>query len=188
MIELPRRRLCPWFSATHVARIVEGIMMAFFQKVPNLIPIELDNVASNDWIIVPEANTIVDSSGELRVARTTQERKIVWRFRSFRRRPFLVIDGYDPRIHTLYFCPQLYKHDEHGRLVPLEGEEIGRLLAKALEGKVKLRLPWYEPSHKLPADPIIAGDLNKEFDTLVIDEAPDRPRLVASTGSEGAAG
>ena len=170
-----------------MARIVEGIMMAFFQKVPNLIPIDLDNVASNDWIILLEANTIVDSSGELRVARTTQKRKIVWRFRSFRRRPFLVIDGYDPRIHTLYFCPQLYKHDEHGRLVPLEGEEIGRLLAKALEGKVKLRLPWYEPSHKLPADPIIAGDLNKEFDTLVIDEAPDRPRLVASTGSEGAA-
>jgi hypothetical protein len=99
-----------------------------------------------------------------------------------------VIDGYDPRIHTLYFCPQLYKHDEHNRLVPLEGEEIGRLLAKALEGKVKLRLPWYEPTHKLPADPIIAGDLNKEFDTLVIDEPPDRPRLVASTGREVAAG
>ena len=174
--------------STHVARIVEGIMMAFFQKVPNLIPIDLDNVASNDWIILLEANTIVNSSGELRVARTTQERKIVWRFRSLRRRPFLVIDGYDPRIHTLYFCPQLYKHDEHGRLVPLEGEEIGRLLAKTLEGKVKLRLPWYEPSHKLPADSIIAGDLNKEFDTLVIDAAPDRPRLVASTGSEGAAG
>jgi hypothetical protein len=81
----------------------------------------------------------------------------------------------------------LYKHDEHNRLVPLEGEEIGRLLAKALEGKVKLRLPWYEPIHKLPADPIIAGDLNKEFDTLVIDGPPDRPRLMASTGSEVAA-
>ena len=162
--------------------------MAFFQKVPNLIPIDPDNVVSNDWIILLEANTIVDSSGELRLARATKERKIIKRFRSFRRQPFLVVDGYDPRIHTLYFCPQLYKHDEHGSLVPLEGEEIGRLLAKALEGKVKLRLPWYEPAHKLPADPIIAGDLNKEFDTLVIDEAPDRPRLVASTRSEGAAG
>jgi hypothetical protein len=158
--------------------------MAFFQKVPNLIPIDPDNVVSNDWIVLLEANTIVDSSGELRVARTTQERKIVKRFRSFRRRSFLVIDGYDARIHTLYFCPQLYKHDEHGRLVPLEGEEIGRLLAKALEGKVKLRLPWYEPTHKLPADPLIDGDLNKEFDTLVIDEAPDRPRLLAATGSQ----
>ena len=70
--------------------------------------------------------------------------------------------------------------------MPLEGEEIGRLLAKALAGKVKLRLPWYEPTHKLPADPIIAGELYKEFDTLVIDETPDRPRLVDSTtGSEG---
>ena len=64
--------LCPWFSATHVARIAEGTMMAFFQKkVPNLIPIDPDNVVSNDWIILLEANTIVDFSGELRVARTT---------------------------------------------------------------------------------------------------------------------
>ena len=46
--------------------------MAFFQKVPNLIPIDPDNVVSNDWIILLEANTIVDSSGELRVAKTTQ--------------------------------------------------------------------------------------------------------------------
>ena len=121
--------------------------MAFFWKGPNLIPIDPDNVLSNDWIIILEANTIIDFSGKLRVARTTQERKIVKRFRSFRRWPFLLIDGYDPRIHTLYFCPQLYKHDEHDRLVPLEGEEIGRLLAKALEGKVRLRLPWYEPTH-----------------------------------------
>ena len=50
-------------------------MMAFFQKVPNLIPIDLDNVASNDWIILLEANTIVDFSGELRVARTTKNEK-----------------------------------------------------------------------------------------------------------------
>ena len=161
--------------------------MAFFQNNPNLVPIDPGNVASNNWIILLEANTIVDSSGELRVAKTTQERKIVKRFRSFRRRPFLVVDGYDPRIHILYFCPQLYRHDEHNRLVPLEGEEIGRLLAKAVEGKVKLRLPWFEPTQKLPADPLIAGDFSKEFDTLVIDGPPDRPRLMASTGSEVAA-
>jgi hypothetical protein len=165
--------------------IAGGTIMAFFWKGPNLIPIDPDNVVSNDWIIILETNTIIDSSGKLRVAKTTQERKIVKRFRSFRRWPFLLIDGYDPRIHTLYFCPQLYKHDEHDRLVPLEGEEIGRLLAKALEGKVRLRLPWYEPTHKLPADPVIAGDINKEFDTLVIDEAPDRPRLVASAAEKG---
>ena len=158
--------------------------MAFLKKLPNLVPIDPGNVVSNDWIILLEANTIVDSSGELRVAKTTQERKIVKRFRSFRRRPFLVFDGYDPRIHILYFCPQLYRHDEHNRLVPLEAEEIGRLLAKALEGKVKLRLPWFEPTQKPPADPVIAGDASKEFDTLVIDEPRNRPRLPASTGSE----
>ena len=160
--------------------------MAFLKKLPNLVPIDPGNVVSNDWIILLEANTIVDSSGELRVAKTTQERKIVKRFRSFRRRPFLVIDGYDPRLHILYFCPQLYRHDEHNRLVPLEGEEIGRLLAKTLEGKVRLRLPWYEPTRKVPADPLIAGDFSKEFDTLVIDEPPNRSRLPAPTGSEAA--
>jgi hypothetical protein len=169
-----------WLSSAQTAK---GTFMAFFQKVPGLVPIDPDNVVSNDWIILLEANTIVDSSGELRVAKTTQERKIVKRFKSFCRRPFLVIDGYDPRIHSLYFCPQLYKHDEHGRLVLLEGEEIGRLLAKAMQGKAKLRLPWYEPTNKLPVDPIIDADLNKEFDTLVIDEAPDRPGLVAATRS-----
>src|SRR6516165_9835175 len=91
--------------------------MAFFQNNPNLVPIDPGNVVSNNWIVLLEANTIIDSSGELRVAKTTQERKIVKRFRSFRRRPFLVVDGYDPRIHILYFCPQLYRHDEHDRLM-----------------------------------------------------------------------
>ncbi len=71
--------------------------MALFPNDPNLVPIDPGNVVSNNWIILLEANTIVDSSGELRVAKTTQERKIVKRFRSFRRRPFLVVDGYDPR-------------------------------------------------------------------------------------------
>ena len=45
--------------------------MAFFQKVPNLIPIDPDNVVSSDWMILLEANTIVNSSGELRVVKTT---------------------------------------------------------------------------------------------------------------------
>jgi hypothetical protein len=54
--------------------------MALFQNDANLVPIDPGNVASNNWIILLEANTIVDSSGELRVAKTTQERKIVKRF------------------------------------------------------------------------------------------------------------
>ena len=67
-------------------------------------------------------------------------------------------------------------------------KDIGRLLAKALEGKVKLRLPMVQAEltncRLIRSSPVTS---TKEFDTLVIDEAPDRPRLVASTGSEGAA-
>ena len=51
--------------------IAGGTIMAFFWKGPNLIPIDPDNVVSNDWIIILEANTIIDSSGKLRVAKTT---------------------------------------------------------------------------------------------------------------------
>jgi hypothetical protein len=95
-----------------------------------------------------------------------------------------VIEGYDPRIHTLYFCPQLYKHDDDGRLAPLDGDEIGQLVAKALEDNVKTRLPWYEPTNKLPADPIISGDMVREFDTLVVDKAPKRPVALVRTAAE----
>jgi hypothetical protein len=42
---------------------------------------------------------------------------------------YLVLNGYDPRIHTLYFCPQLYRFDDENKLVGLEGGEIGRLVA-----------------------------------------------------------
>jgi hypothetical protein len=150
----------------------------------HLIPIHPDNAASNDWIVLLEANTIVGApGGKLRVAKTTQERKIVKKLSGLRRKPFLVIDGYDPRIHTLYFCPQLYKHDDDNRLVPLEGEEIGRLVAKALEDNVKSRLPWYEPTDELPSEPIITGEIVREFDTLVVDQTPKRPvALVRSAG------
>lgn len=161
--------------------------MSFLRKGDHhLIPIHPDNAASNDWIVLLEANTIVGApGGKLRVARTTQERNIVKRFRSFRRKPFLVIDGYDPRIHTLYFCPQLYKHDDDDeRLVPLEGEEIGRLVAKALEENVKSRLPWYEPTDKLPGEPIITGEIVSDFDTLVVDKAPKRSVALVRTAAE----
>lgn len=160
--------------------------MSLFRKGDNhLIPIHSDNAASSDWIVLLEANTIVGApSGKLRVARTTQERKIVKRFRSLRRKSFLVIDGYDPRIHTLYFCPQLYKHDDDDRLVPLDGDEIGRLVAQALENNVKSRLPWYEPTDKLPVEPIITGEIVREFDTLVVDKAPKRPVALVRSAAE----
>jgi hypothetical protein len=160
--------------------------MSLFRKSDHhLIPIHPDNAGSNDWIVLLEANTIVGASGgRLRVAKTTQERRIVKKFRSLRRKPFLVIDGYDPRIHTLFFCPQLYKHEDENRLAPLDGEEIGQLVANALEDNVKSRLPWYEPTDELPAEPIITGDIVRDFDTLVVDKMPKRPVALVRSAAE----
>jgi hypothetical protein len=119
-----------------------------------------------------ESGTIVGPSPErLRVARSTQERKIVKKYNILlRAEHFLVVEGYDPRIHAVYFCPQLYKYDPDKKLVPLQGEEIGRLIARALEGGITERRPWYEPSEKLPDQPIISTPMQAEFDTLVVEE------------------
>ena len=84
---------------------------------------------------------------------------------------FIVVEGYNPRIHALYFCPQLFRHDS-GRLVPLEGEEIGQLIARAVEASAIERRPWYEPMEKLPQDPLINGAMVGEFDTLVVELPP----------------
>jgi hypothetical protein len=86
--------------------------MGFFRrKVPtHLIRIHPDNATSKDWVILLEAGTIVGPSPDkLRVARSTLERKIVKRYNFLlRAEHFLVVEGYDPRIHAVYFCPQLY--------------------------------------------------------------------------------
>ena len=55
------------------------------------------------------------------------------------------------------------------KLVPLEGDEIGRLIAHAVEGGITERRPWYDPSEKLPDRPIIDAQMNMEFDTIVVD-------------------
>ena len=78
------------------------------------------------------------------------------------------MEGYDPRIHAVYFCLQLYKYDPDKKLIPLQGEEIGRLIAQALASGVKARRPWYEPSEKLPAQPVI-NTPKDQFETLVVD-------------------
>jgi hypothetical protein len=85
---------------------------------------------------------------------------------------FLVLEGYDPRIHAVFFCPQLYKYDSEKKLVPLEGDEIGRLIAHAVEDGITERRPWYDPSEKLPDRPIIDAQMNMEFDTLVVAQNP----------------
>jgi hypothetical protein len=148
-------------------------MGMFRRNVPlHYIPIHPDNIGKSDWIILLEAGTIVGPSSEkLRVAKATMEKKIVAKYNILlRRRYYLVLEGYDPRIHALYFCPQLYKHDEDNRLAPLDGEEIGKLLAKSLETGVVEKQPWYEPSVKLPDQPIVnSKTLVREFDTVIVD-------------------
>ena len=142
------------------------------RKAPaHLIPVHRDNAAKKDWIILLEAGTIVGPSPErLRVARATLERKVVKRYNVLlQAEHFLVVDGYDPRIHALFFCPQLYRYDPDKKLVPLQGDEIGRLIAQALEGGVTARRPWYEPSEQMPDQPVITGAMQTEFDTVVVE-------------------
>ena len=132
-------------------------MGVFRRKVPtHYVPVHPDNIGKNDWIVLLEAGTIVSPSDEkLRVAKATLERKIVTKYNILLRpKHFLVLEGYDPRIHTLYFCPQLYAYDSDNKLVALEGEEIGKLLAQAVQHGVVERQPWYEPSDKVPNQPI----------------------------------
>ena len=137
----------------------------------HLIPVNPQNATSNDWVILLEAGTIIGPSPErLRVARSTLERKIVKKYDfMLRAEHYLVLEGHDPRIHAVFFCPQLYKYDSEKKLVPLQGDEIGKLIAHSVEGGITERRPWYNPSEKLPDRPIIDAPMNTEFDTLVVD-------------------
>jgi len=147
---------------------------------PQQIRIHPDNVRNRDWIILLEAGTIVGPTPDrLRVARCTQERKVVKKYDIFLRATyFLDLEGYDPRIHVVYFCPQLYKYDPDKKLVPLQGEEIGRLIAHALQGGINDRRPWYEPSEQLPDQPVITASQG-EFESLVV-EMPNARTSMAS--------
>ena len=156
-------------------------MGLFRSKPPNdLVPIHPDNIGNTDWAILLEAGTIVGPSPQrVRVARWMQEKKIVRKYDMFlRAKYFMVIEGYNPRIHALYFCPQLFRHDS-GKLVPLEGDEMGQLIARAVEDKVAERRPWYEPLEKLPREPLINRAMLGEFDTLVVELPPKRDSLPA---------
>ncbi len=114
------------------------------------------------------------------------ERKIVTKYNIFlRKQRFLVLEDYDPRIHALYFCPQLYKADADDRLVALEGEEIGRLLAQSLQDGVVEKKPWYQPSTELPIQPIITTSMEMDLDTVVVD-GPMPKSPVRNSSSETA--
>ncbi len=162
-------------------------MNIFWKRNPHhLIPIHADNAANNDWIILLEAGTIIGLSAErLRVARTTQEHKVVTKFWAFQMRRYLCIEGYDPRIHTLFFCPQLYKYDNDERLVPLQDEEIGKYLAEALDKKTPTRRPWYRPLERLPDEPVISDTTLSEFDTLLVEPPEPRRAIAAPDGRQG---
>jgi hypothetical protein len=89
--------------------------VGFIRKNPlnDLVPIHPDNISNKDWVILLEAGTITGPSPQrIRVARWMQERKIVKKHDIFlRTKYFIVVEGYNPRIHALYFCPQLFRHD-----------------------------------------------------------------------------
>jgi hypothetical protein len=156
--------------------------MTIFPKVPNhFIRINPSNATNKDWLILLEAGTIVGPSpGKLRVARSTQERKVVKKYNlRLQAEYYLDLEGYDPRIHAVYFCPQLYKYDSEKKLVPLYGEEIGKLIAQSLESGINERRPWYVPSDDLPTEPAINGSIEQEFDALVVD-MPKRSSVAAS--------
>jgi hypothetical protein len=125
------------------------------------------------------ATVVGQDRDKLRVALTTQDRKLVKKRRLFRKpQYFLVLDGYDPRIHALYFCPQLYKNED-GNLVPLSGIEIGQLMAKALEGGAIEKSPWYEPVDGVSQDPVIKAGPGMEFDSLVVDAVDTKAKKSA---------
>jgi hypothetical protein len=84
----------------------------------------------------------------------------------------LILEGYDPRIHALYFCPQLYKLDSDNKPIALGGDEIGKLLAQSVRDGVVAKQPWYEPSETVPHEPIVAAMMNSNFENLVVEESP----------------
>src|SRR5258707_5390352 len=152
-------------------------MGLFRRKVPiNYVPVHPDNIAKQDWIILLEAGTIVGPSADkLRVALATKEKKVVRKYNIFLRpEHFLVLDGYDPRIHALYYCPQLYKYDGDKTLVPLEGEEIGKLVAQAVQNGVGEKQPWYAPSEMLTCQPVVGAIMSLDFDRVVVDAPTGR--------------
>jgi hypothetical protein len=137
-------------------------MGLFRRKVPrHFVRVHPDNIASKDWIILLEAGTIVGpSAGRLRVAAATQERRIVKKYNVFlRKQHFLVLETFDPRIHALYFCPQLYQMNSDNKLVPIEGEEIGNLIAQSVQDGVNKRRPWYEPSDASTSKPFNSNNV-----------------------------
>ena len=139
----------------------------------HLVPIHADNAGARTGWSYSQAGTIIGPSPErLVVARATLEPKIVRKYNLLLRAQHFLRCG-RLRSHEFMsstFALQLYKYwIFEKKLVPLQGEEIGRLIAHALEGGIKERRPWYEPTEKLPDQPIIGTPLDTDFNSLVVD-------------------
>jgi hypothetical protein len=161
-------------------------MSVFRRVVPHdYIPIHQDNIGTRNWIILLEAGTIVGSRAEkLRVAKTTLEKRIKKKYNILlRKKHFLVLQGYDPRIHAVYFCPQLYKYDGDNALVPLTGEEIGQLVAQSVQEGVLEKQPWYTALDELPSKP--AFDSKRSTAARVLQLTYQKP-VDSSKEAEGA--
>lgn len=141
---------------------------------------------NNDWAILLEGTTIIGTRADkFRVVSATQQKNVVHRFTLWHRKTFLVIEEYNPRIHILLFCPQLYQYNQADRLSPLGGEEIGRFVAQALAQKAPLRHPWYNPLQAMPAEPVLNEPMLNDYDTLVVEPAPSIPLIPATVEHQG---
>jgi hypothetical protein len=146
----------------------------------HLIPIHPDNIGNKDWVILLEAGTIVGPSPQgIRVVRCLQEKNILKLSDMLRRsKHFMVIEGYDPRVHAVYLCPQLFRYESH-KLVPLQGEEIAELIARSVEAGAIERCPWYDPMERLPQEPLLDRAMKMRLgkDPLPVGGQPllDRP-------------
>ena len=73
-----------------------------------------------------------------------------------------MIGAFTPCIFVLNFTDMIPRRN-------LCRDEIGRLIANALEGGIVDRRPWYDPAEKLPDQPIISIPLQTDYDSLVVD-------------------
>ena len=109
-----------------------------------------------------------DSPDDIRVVQATLEKTIAKKYKAFLDKEyFIILEGYDPQIHALYFCPQLYKRDSDGNLIALQGEEIGELLVQAFRNGTVKRRACSLASDKSDIQPIIGETTNIDLDTVL---------------------
>jgi hypothetical protein len=141
----------------------------------DLVPIHPDNIGNKDWVILLEAGTIVGSSPQrIRLAGYMQEKNILKKSDTLlRTKHFMLIEGYNPRIHAVYLCPQLFRYHSE-KLVPLEGDQIGGLIARSVEAGAVERCPWYDPMERLPQKPLFgsAMEMRTNSDFLPVGGQP----------------